>query len=253
LKRRSGAMAPDPTRKSRTAGASMSFRAGKTRFRRRMRTVGEIYEELKAILDALPLPRQEELERALSPEYPLTSDLHFLGALHGVLFLLSEAMLLAGEEERFAKSNAASFLVNDRVFKGLENVGLRIRRSPTEEAEHTGESLTTSESVASYRPGPAPLPQAALARDEPVVSFAAGQTPRAFSVEPRGLAMLVAVVRERVAEQGGCILDLQEFGLSPETACKVARIGRLAVSVGMKAVFVPGEEEADALQGEREP
>jgi len=75
---------------------------------------------------------------------------------------------------------------------------------------------------------------------------------RALAGDRRGLAMLVGVVRERVAKRGGCILDLQEFGLSPETAREVARLGRLAVSVGMKAVFCRGEEEADALQGERE-
>jgi len=63
---------------------------------------------------------------------------------------------------------------------------------------------------------------------------------RALADHPGGIALLVDVIREKVAQQGGCILDLEEFGLSPQTAREVAVLGGLAVSLGLKAVFSPG-------------
>jgi hypothetical protein len=111
-------MASEETRKY----APISMRAGKTRFRRHMRVVREISDDLYALLESLPTPDKQEMEEALSPIGPLSPDMHFLGALNAIHFLISEAILLAEEEERFAKSRAAHFLVDSRVARGLQNV-----------------------------------------------------------------------------------------------------------------------------------
>jgi len=88
---------------------------------------------------------------------------------------------------------------------------------------------------------------AALPGDVPVASFA-GELPRAFVADGRAVSLLVGVVTKRVTERGGCILDLREFGLSPQTAREIAARAGLSVSVGMKAVFAWNAEEA-ACQG----
>jgi len=114
LEPNSGDRVPEHPRKGRRKpGAPMSMRAGKTRFRRRIRVVGQIC------------------------------------ALHEILFLLGEAQLVAEEEERFAKSRAKSFIVDDRVMKGLENLARRTRHLPPiaadeEETEAQG-SLSLSQ------------------------------------------------------------------------------------------------------------
>ena len=102
-------------------------------------------------------------------------------------------------------------------------------------ADHLAPALNALESASL---GPAPSGPPNLSRDEPVVAFAGGP-PRALADDRRGLTMLVSMVRKRVAEQGGCILDLEEFGLSRETAREVAALGRLEVSIGLKAVYSP--------------
>jgi hypothetical protein len=124
------------TRTNPTVGALRSIRAGKIRFRRGMRRVGEIYQELYGLLRSLPLPTKEEVERAVSTGHGLTSDLLFMGTLHAVIFLLGEAKLIADEEERYTKLKpGASFLVNNRVVKGLVNVGKLKSRLPPTNAE----------------------------------------------------------------------------------------------------------------------
>jgi hypothetical protein len=127
------------TRTNGTVGALRSIRAGKIRFRRGMRRVGEIYQELYEVLRSLPLPSKEEVERVVSTGQGLTSDLLFMGTLHAVIFLLSEAKLIADEEERYTKLKAgASFVVNNHVVKGLVNVGkLRSRLLPSYAEEGT--------------------------------------------------------------------------------------------------------------------
>ena len=105
--------------------ASTSMRATRIRFHRHMRVVKEISDDLYAHLKSLPTPdkeEREEMEEALSPTGGITPDMHFLGALHAVIFLISEAVLLAEEEKRFARSKAAFFTVHPSVMKGLENI-----------------------------------------------------------------------------------------------------------------------------------
>jgi len=98
------------------------MRAAKIRFRRHMRVVGAISDDLWALLKSLPAPDKEEIEEALSPIGELSRDLHFLGALNAIHYLISEAVLIAEEEKRYAKSRAGSlFTVDHRVMKQLEN------------------------------------------------------------------------------------------------------------------------------------
>jgi len=101
-----------------------------------MQVVATICAELHTLLDSLPTPDRAELDEALSPIGKLIPDMHFMGTLHGVIFFLSEARLLAEEEERFARSKAKSFIVNNHVMKGLENVARRRCRLPPPEARH---------------------------------------------------------------------------------------------------------------------
>lgn len=119
-------MASEETRMS----APISMRAGKIRFRRHMRVVAQISDDLWALLKLLPAPDKDELEEGLSPLGGLSRDLHFLGALHAIHYLISEAVLIAEEEKRYAKSRAGStFIVDHRVMKQLENEA-RFRRHP---------------------------------------------------------------------------------------------------------------------------
>jgi hypothetical protein len=120
-------MAPEETQKS----AAMSMRTARTRFRRHMRVVKEISDDLWALLHALPTPDKEELDEAVSPIGGITPEMHFLGALNEVHFLISEAVLIADEEKRFARSRAESFIVDPRIIKQLENEArLRHHRPP---------------------------------------------------------------------------------------------------------------------------
>jgi hypothetical protein len=97
-----------------------------------------------------------------------------------------------------------------------------------------------------------PLTQLAVPADAAVVSPAEGAPPRAIAIDEELLQVLANTVRSGVQRQGGCILDLREFGLSPETARKVAERAGVEVSIGLKAVYVPAGEAADREREERE-
>jgi len=110
----------------------MSMRAAKIRFRKKMRAVGEIEEELEAILNSLPHPTEEELKRARNEGISL--DLHFMGALYAVTFYLSEAGVVAGENDYYMKSRRQYVVINDDVLKGLAILARpKFRLPPMEE------------------------------------------------------------------------------------------------------------------------
>jgi hypothetical protein len=57
--------------------------------------------------------------------------------------------------------------------------------------------------------------------------------------DKRLFSSLVNLVTARVDQQGGCILDLREFGLGADTAKVIAERAGLVVSIGLKAVYTP--------------
>lgn len=94
--------------------------------------------------------------------------------------------------------------------------------------------------------GKDPLPQFADPQDAPLVAWIEGESHRVMiGSDERLLSVLVDMVTDQVHQKGGCLLDLRDFGLSPDTAREVAERAGLDVSTGMKAVFTP-REEADA-------
>ena len=119
------------SRQTRVASAPLGLRSAKIRFSKRMRTVQKIYEELEEILGSLPHPPKEKIEEAVKSIHGITPDLHFMGVLHEVVFLLSEACLVAEEQERFVTSRARRFLVDSLVIRGLVNLGGADIRVPT--------------------------------------------------------------------------------------------------------------------------
>jgi len=86
---------------------------------------------------------------------------------------------------------------------------------------------------------------------KPIVILTMGSAPIPSEAEggldiasdPRLMATLVDLVNTRVKDMGGAIIDLQEYNLSVDAALEVARRAGLEVSIGLKAVYAPRDED----------
>ena len=74
-------------------------------------------------------------------------------------------------------------------------------------------------------------------RDRPVFMVEGVST--SLQADPRLLETLKAIVADGVKRYGFFVVDLEEFGISVETATAVAAGAGLEVSAGQKAVFAP--------------
>ncbi|HKI03947.1 MAG TPA: hypothetical protein VKK31_18345 [Thermoanaerobaculia bacterium] len=87
-----------------------------------------------------------------------------------------------------------------------------------------------------------PIAQLANLHDAAFLALAEGEPSVAIASDSRLLATLVDMAATQVAEKGGCLLDLREFGLSADTARVIAERAGLNVVIGLKALFTPRDE-----------